>query len=84
MHIDKRRQLHNDGYPLLSVHRNRNELCYCESGKKIKKCCGERHNYYDPRQVQSDFRRRINRIKKYLKKIFKQELNRGILLTTKK
>lgn len=27
-------------------HVNRNDLCYCGSGKKVKKCCGIRDEYY--------------------------------------
>jgi CDGSH-type Zn-finger protein len=36
----------NEGSPLMTVKLQRNGLCHCGSGKKIKKCCKTENQYF--------------------------------------
>lgn len=38
--------LKGDGYPFIAKHFNRNELCPCGSGKKVKHCHKLETKYY--------------------------------------
>lgn len=37
---------YNEGYPLIVLTPGRNEPCACKSGKKTKRCCGVKKEFF--------------------------------------